>query len=539
LVLAACAAPPARPNVLVIITDDQGYGDLGVHGNPRLRTPNLDALARSAVALDRFFVMPVCSPTRACLLTGRYNYRTGVVDTFIGRSMMHPDETTLAEMLGAAGYRTAIFGKWHLGDNVPLRAIDQGFQEALVLKGGGIGQPSDPPGGDRYFDPTLLRNGVPVKTRGYVSDVLTDAAIRYVSEPRGAPFFVWLAFNAPHDPLEVPDAALAPYANAGLPDATARVYAMVSNIDENVGRLLRALDERGLARDTIVVFLTDNGPAHDRYNAGMRGRKGTVFDGGIRVPCYVRWPARLAAGRRVDRITAHIDLAPTILEACGVAPPAGTAFDGVSLLPLLEGRARDWPDRTLFFQWHRGDEPQPGRACAARSQRWKLVRQEPNAAPMLFDMESDPAESRDVAAAHPEVVASMNRAYEAWFRDVGATRGYAPPRIRVGDPRENPVVLTRQDWRGPRAGWGPKSVGFWEIEAATAGSYEILLRYGASATAVRLTVGATTAEQPVAPTDRACVVRLSLPAGPARLEPTIVVGGETLGVQYAEVRRLQ
>ena len=195
----------------MIITDDQGHGDLGVHGNPKIRTPHLDQLARQSVRLDQFHVMPVCAPTRACLMTGRYNYRTRVVDTFMGRAMMDPQEVTLAEMLGPAGYRTAIFGKWHLGDNYPLRAIDQGFQEALVLKGGGIGQPSDPPGGSSYFDPILQHNGRPVKKAGYCSDVFTDAAIDSSTANRARPFFVYLAFNCPHTPLEVPEAYLKPY----------------------------------------------------------------------------------------------------------------------------------------------------------------------------------------------------------------------------------------------------------------------------------------------------------------------------------------
>src|SRR5262249_3570635 len=261
----ASEAPPARrPNVLLVITDDQGHGDFGVTGNPVIKTPNLDRLARGSVWLTRFHVSPVCSPTRSSLLTGRYNYRTRVVDTFLGRSMMDPEEITLAERLAAAGYRTAIFGKWHLGDNYPLRPIDQGFQEALVLKGGGIGQPSDPPGGSSYFDPVLQHNGRQVKVPGYCSDVFTDAAIAFIAASQVRTFFVYLAFNCPHAPLEVPESYLRPYQEMHLandqfpapghplpapldPEATARVYGMVTNIDDNIGRLLARLDEIGLA----------------------------------------------------------------------------------------------------------------------------------------------------------------------------------------------------------------------------------------------------------------------------------------------------
>jgi arylsulfatase A-like enzyme len=531
LILLLGAPQDRRPSVLLIITDDQGYGDLGCHGNPQIHTPRLDAFARESVRLGRFHVQPVCSPTRACLLTGRYNYRTGAVDTFIGRSLMHPDETTIAEILAAAGWRTGIFGKWHLGDNAPLRAIDQGFQEALTLKGGGIGQPSDPPGGDHYQDPTLYRNGKPEKMKGYVTDLLTDAALAFMAANRGKPSCTYVAYNAPHTPLEVPPGSLERYRD--LPDTTARVYAMVTNIDANVGRLLDQADE-----NTIVIFMTDNGPQQARYNAGMRGLKGTVFDGGIRVPFYVRWPARLRPGAVVDRIAAHIDVTPTLLDACGVPKPSGVSFDGVSLLPLLEGRKVEWSDRTLFFQWHRGDEPRLGQACAARSDRWKLVRLQPDQKPLLFDMEKDPGEKEDVAASNPEVLARLNAAYEAWFKDVGATRGYAPPRIHLGSEREDPVVLTRQDFRGPRAGWGKNNLGHWEVEIVRAGTFDVKLIFSPPASKARLSISGVSREVDVpAGTTEVTLAGLELPAGPARLEPALVDGSATRGVDYVEVRR--
>jgi arylsulfatase A-like enzyme len=545
LLLGACSAPagesPAadRPNVLLILTDDQGYGDVGVHGNDRIRTPNLDALAARGARFSRFYVSPVCSPTRASLYTGRYNYRTGVVDTYLGRSLMHADEVTVAEILGAAGYRTALFGKWHLGDNYPLRAMDQGFRETLVLKGGGIGQPSDPPGGDTYFDPTLYRNGAPVKTRGYVTDVLTEAALRFLRDPDPSPFFACVAYNAPHTPLQVPESYVRPYLAQGLPPDTARVYGMVANIDENVGRLLAALEASGRARRTLVLFLSDNGPQQDRYNAGLRGRKGSVFEGGLRVPCFALWPERIRPGTRVERPAAHIDLTPTILEACGVPRPEETVFDGESLLAALEGREREAPERTIFAQWHRGDVPEKGRSCAAITSRWKLVRTEPHARPLLFDLRSDPAERYDLAERHPEEVERLWRAYEAWFADVRATRGYAPPRIRLGSPRENPTLLTRQDWRGPRAGWGADSLGHWEVEIDRAGTYEIRLLFRAAkgpATA-RISVAGAGAELPLDAGATRCSFRLDLPAGPARLEPHLAADGRTWGVEYAEVRR--
>jgi arylsulfatase A-like enzyme len=559
-------APARRPNVVVIITDDQGYGDLGFHGNPKIRTPNLDRLARQSVRLDDFHVMPVCAPTRACLMTGRYNYRTRVVDTFLGRAMMDPQEVTLAEMLADAGYRTAIFGKWHLGDNFPLRAMDQGFQESLVLKGGGIGQPSDPPGGSSYFDPVLQHNGRQVTRRGYCSDVFTDAAIDYIKADRPEPFLVYLAFNCPHAPLEVPDAYLKPYQEMHLandqfpgtgqplpgpldPDVTARIYGMVTNIDDNLGRLLATLDDRGLARDTIVVFLTDNGPQQVRYNAGMRNRKGSVYEGGIRVPCFIRWPGGLPADTRVDRLAAAVDLAPTLLEACGVAPPTGVAFDGRSLLPLLKGETPDWPNRTVFAQWHRGDVPERYRAFMARGERYKLVRPEQaqkSPRPLeetfeLYDLEADPFEQRNIAEANPDVVSRLRAAYDRWYDDVGGTRGYEPPRIALGAPEENPTVLTRQDWRGPQAGWTPNDVGHWEIAVARGGDFAVTLHFAprSEPATAHLAIRGLDVTRDVEANATECTFEtLALGPGPGRLEAWLAHDKATAGVLWVEVRRL-
>ncbi len=558
------ADPASRPNVLLIITDDQGHGDLGLHGNPVIRTPNLDQLARQSVRLKHFYVSPVCAPTRASLLTGRYNYRTGVVDTYLGRALMHADEVTLAEILADAGYRTGIFGKWHLGDNYPLRAMDQGFHESLVLKGGGIGQPSDPPGGESYFDPMLLSNGKWTKAKGYCSDVFTDAALRFIEQHRDRPFFCYLAFNAPHTPLQVPERYENMYRQASFaegfppagqpigkvdPQTTAKVYGMISNIDANLGRLFGKLDEWKLARQTIVVFLTDNGPQQPRYTSGLRGRKGSVYEGGIRVPCFIRWPERLSAGREIERIAAHIDLVPTLLDACQAAKPASGKLDGISLLPLVEGKNVDWPQRTLFFQWHRGDEPEAYRAFAARSERWKLVQAagvQPgkleNLRFELFDLHADPFEMNDLAEKKPQTVEQLRQQYEVWFRAV-STRGYAPPRIHLGTPNENPTLLTRQDWRGPQAGWGPKDLGHWEVQVEAEGMYEITLHLlDAVQGTAHFQLGAGKRAKPVASGEtRAVFDRLQLKPGPGRLEAWVEPSGKDarLGVRYVEVKRVE
>jgi arylsulfatase/arylsulfatase A len=445
-VLAAFTSAAERPNVLIVLTDDQGFGDLGFQGNPVLKTPNIDAFAKASVNMTQFHVSPVCSPTRSSMLTGRYNYRTGVVDTFIGRSMMHPDEVTLAEVLFDHYYHTGLFGKWHLGDCYPMRPQEQGFEEVLMHKGGGIAQPSDPPGGSTYIDPILFHNGQAKKFKGYVTDVLTDAAIDFMAKHKGQPFFTYVAYNCPHAPYQVTDADWKPYRGIDLgPDAFPKVgqpwagkkldqeeigkaYGMISNIDQNFGRLLAKVPD-----NTLVIFYTDNGVGGMRWNGGLRNRKGTVYDGGIRVPFFVQWKGHLQP-RTLDQPAAHIDIMPTVLEACGIPLPEKVKIDGRSLLQLWKGEKADWPARNLFFQWHRGDVPELGRAFAVRGPRYKLVQAagvnpgKYEAKQELFDMQNDPYEEHDLAAEKPDVVKDLRAGYESWFQDVRApatSRGHA------------------------------------------------------------------------------------------------------------------
>lgn len=537
----ACILPlVAAPNVLVIITDDQGYGDLAFHGNTAIHTPNLDQLARESVRCKSFYVSPVCAPTRASLLTGRYNYRTGVTDTYLGRAMMFTDEVTLAEMLAAAGYRTGIFGKWHLGDNYPMRPMDQGFQESLVHKGGGIAQPSDPPGGDSYFNPTLYRNGKAEKVNGFCSDVFTDAAIAFVQDRREQPFFAWLAYNAPHTPLQVPERDLGAYRSI-TNETTARVYAMVSNLDANVGRLLKQLPT-----NTLVVFLTDNGPQQPRYNAALRDRKGSVYEGGIRVPFFIRWPGRLQPGRQVEAVGAHIDLAPTLLEACRIPAPPKVSFDGVSLWPLLAGgQSATPPQRTLYFQWHRGDTPELHRAFAARGERFKLV-QALGAAEgwngkrnfQLFDLQNDPGETRDVSEDYAVIMKDLLAGYERWFGEMKASRGFAMPPIVVGSTHENPVLLTRQDWRGPKANWNANGLGHWEVEIERPGKYAIAALFPplkSHATLHGRFQDHEVQHHVPAGADKHDFKGVRLKHGPARLSAWLEADGGLAGVHYLHV----
>ncbi|MSQ95638.1 MAG: arylsulfatase [Gemmataceae bacterium] len=555
-----------KPNVIVIMTDDQGHGDLGCHGNPVIKTPNLDKLAKKSVRMRNFYVSPVCSPTRASLLTGRYNYRTGVVDTFVGRSMMHTDEVTLAELLRALGYHTGIFGKWHLGDNYPLRAMDQGFMEALVLKGGGIGQPSDPPGGESYFNPILQHNGKAVKKDGYCTDIFTDAAIDFISKNKDSPFFCYVAFNCPHGPLQVPKKyhdlyknkiKLGDFPKIGFPiegkvplDETEKIYGMITNIDDNVGRLLAKLDELGIADDTIVIFLTDNGPQQPRYNSGMRGRKGSVFEGGTRVPFFVCWPAGFKGDRDIDRIAAHIDVTPTLVEACGGMMPPNRAIDGKNLLPLWKSPKIDWPDRSLFFQWHRGDVPKEYRACAVRTQKWRLVQpdgvQENSKIDptkwMLFDIENDPFETKNLAAESPAVVKRLKGEYEGWFLQMSLERGFVGPWISIGSEKENPVILTRQDWRGPQAGWTPKSIGYWDLRVEKAGIFEItatLPTASAKGGVLHLRFPDRKYTKTVDANAKTTFIRgIDLPEGRNRFEIWIAEGESVRGMRFVEVRKI-
>jgi len=540
----AGTATQRPPNILLIITDDQGYGDLGCHGNPILKTPHLDRLHEESVRFTRFHTCPVCSPTRACLMTGRYNYRTGVVDTYAGRSMMDPEEKTIAALLKNAGYTTGIFGKWHLGDTWPLRPIDRGFDESLVHRGGGIAQPSDPEffvRQDTYFNPMLQHNGRQERYPGYCSDIFATAALAFMETHRERPFFTYLAFNAPHTPLQVPEEDVAPYNLPGLNEETARVYGMITNTDYHIGRVLKGLSDMGLERDTIVLFITDNGAqqlaGNDRYTAGLRGWKGSVYDGGIRVPCFIRWPNGFSGGRDIDRIAAAIDITPTLLSLCAVSLNEGPAFDGVTLAPLLRESpaALPWPDRTLFFQWHRGNMPEAFKNSAVRKQRWKLVN-----GTELYDMSGDPAEERDVAPLHPEIVKELRDAYLNWFQDVGSTRGYGPVRIHLGSEQENPVVLTRQDARDA-ANWTSKQAGgFWEIRVEETSEYDVTVLFDAPVeTAILfLKLGEKEIQQAVAPGESNAVLKhLHWNAGDYRLECGIVSGDLKTSPQFIQVFR--
>lgn len=487
-----------KPNIVLIMTDDQGYGDFGCMGNPIIETPHLDKMSERSVSWEEFYVSPVCSPTRASLMTGRYNPRTMVVDTWLGRSMMHPDETTLAEVLNEAGYATGIFGKWHLGDNYPMRPGDQGFEESLIHRGGGIGQPADPrDGGRRYTNPVLLQNDYEVVMDGYCTDVFFNEAGKFMDKANDneRPFFAYISLNAPHSPYhDVPEALYQHYKAKDMlsiaigdykepqkeADRLARIAAMITNIDENVGRLFEKLKADGTYENTIVIFLTDNGPNTRRYVRQLRGKKSELHEGGIRTPLWIEWPAKLKPASVEKRVAAHIDLMPTLLEACGVKQ-RGLEMDGHSLLKQLKKPTANYKDRPLVIQYHRGDRLVKYHSCMVREGEWKLVhasgtqRRGFQGEPKweLYNLGNDQGESNDLIAQEPDVAARLLEVYENWFADVTATRANTtiPTPIIVDRKHENPCVLTWQDWFD--GAWSAQRPGKWRLNFAHSGRMDV------------------------------------------------------------------
>ncbi len=482
-------AQTERPNVVLVMTDDQGYGDLGRHGNPVLRTPNLDALHDQSLRLTNYHVSPTCAPTRSALLTGRYTNLAGPWHTIQGRSILHHNEVTLADCFRAGGYQTGIFGKWHLGDNFPCRPQDRGFDETLIHGGGGIWQTPDHFGND-YFDDTYLHNGKQEQYKGFCTDVFFEGARKFVDDSarRKKPFFCYLPTNAPHGPMWSPERNEARYRNVkGLREPG--FYGMIENIDENVGQFRKYLAGAGLEENTIFIFTTDNGTAAgaEVHNAGMRGTKGSPYEGGHRVPFFLHWPkGGYNTGRSVDRLTAHIDVLPTLLAMTGVKRRSGPALHGRSLVPLVQNRK--WAGRTIVTDSQREENLMKWRQAAVMTDEWRLVSpgagggDEPEKLE-LFDMKADPGQRVDVAAKHPEVVKRLKADYEQWWKMV-SVRGNEYARIVLGDPAENPAKLTAHDWHGEGAlkTWnqkaileGPEANGFWAVEVKK-GRYVVELR---------------------------------------------------------------
>ncbi len=413
-----------RPNIVLVMTDDQGYGELACHGNPIIKTPNIDRLYRESVRFTDFQVSPTCSPTRASLMTGRHEFRSGVTHTINERERLSLKATTIAQVLKAAGYATGIFGKWHLGDEDAYQPNRRGFDEVFIHGAGGIGQTypgscGDAPG-NTYFSPAILHNGTFVKTDGFCTDVFFAQATKWIEgqSKKDAPFFAYIVPNAPHGPYVCPDSYKKPYLDAGLADQDAAYYGMITNIDENVGRLMKNLTQWSLDQRTLVLFMTDNGHARGNlYNAGMRGSKGGPYQGGTRVPAFFRWTGTLPTGVDIDKLAAHIDLFATFAELAGAKIPGTVKLDGRSLVPLLRDPNSDWPDRYIFVhqgRWDKGMAAQSKyRNCAVRNRRFRLVNNKE-----LYDIRSDPGEKTNVIAQHTDVVEKMRKVYDQWWDEV-------------------------------------------------------------------------------------------------------------------------
>jgi arylsulfatase len=422
--LAAESPAPLRPNIVLVMTDDQGYGDLGCTGNPIIKTPHIDSFARESVRFTDFHVSPTCAPTRCALMTGRHEFRSGVTHTIFERERMSLKTMTIAQVLKSAGYTTGIFGKWHLGDEEAYQPNRRGFDEVYIHGGGGIGQTfpgscGDAPG-NTYFNPTIRHDGSFEKTKGYCTDLFFAQALKWMDVRRKdkPPFFAYITPNAPHAPLQCPE-EYAKRHRAEVGTNAAAFYGMIENIDDNFGRLLAKLDEWGIARDTLVIFMTDNGGTAGVkvFNAGMHGAKASPYEGGTRVPAFWRWPVKFKGGRDCPALTAHVDIFPTLAQIAGAKLPATPKLDGRSLLPLLNDPQADWPDRFLFThvgRWEKGQaEAAKFSKCAARNARFKLVNDTE-----LYDLKTDPGEQQNVLAGHPEVAKELRSAYNEWWSEI-------------------------------------------------------------------------------------------------------------------------
>jgi arylsulfatase len=437
----AMSAEPARPNIILIMPDDIGYGDFSCNGNPIIHTPSIDALSRESVRFTDFHVSPTCAPTRAALMTGRHEFKNGVTHTINERERLTLKATTLAQVLKSAGYATGIFGKWHLGDEPDHWPDKRGFDEMFIHGAGGIGQTypgscGDAPG-NRYFDPAILHNGKFERTHGYCTDVFFRQAESWIESARNKqPFFAYITPNAAHAPLDVPDEYFNRH-KGQVPDPVARFYGMIENIDENVGRMLKRLDDWGLAANTLVIFMTDNGGTAGCavFNAGMRGRKNTPYQGGTRVPAFWRWPAGFKGNVDCVALTAHIDILPTLAQIAGakLTDDVKHQVEGRSLLPLLKNPQADWPDRTFVThigRWEKGQVANSKYAgCSIRDSRFTLVNNSE-----LYDLHQDPGEQHNVIVHRPDEVKKLRAAYDAWWRDV---QPHLENETAVG-PKENP-----------------------------------------------------------------------------------------------------
>ena len=484
-----------KPNIIIIITDDQGYGDIGFNNNSQILTSNLDLLASQSIRFNNFYVSPVCAPTRSSLLTGRYSLRTGVTDTYNGGAMMSTDELTLSEILRENNYNTGIFGKWHLGDSYPFRPTDQGFNESLIHLSGGIGQVGDftnyYAGNRSYFDPILWHNNEQKKYDGYCSDIFTDEALKFIESNKSNQFFCYLSFNAPHTPLQLPEKYYDLYkdldpsliyedeiikmSKKDINDAK-KIYGMITNIDHNVGKLIKKLKELKIDKNTILIFMTDNGAQQKRYASNLRGLKGKVYEGGIKVPFYLKFPKIHGNnGKDINSLSAHIDVLPSLLNLCDIEIPKEKKIDGKNFLnnPLKE--------RSFFSYWTR-KSPELYQNMSLNKGKYKLVGNTNYDSPIedfeLFDIDRDPYEIENLIENKKELANEMKIEMDNIYNELINSKNIKnKPRIIIGSEFENPTYLNRNDASGQRGIWAQNEIfGFWRIKALS-GKYNFRFKF--------------------------------------------------------------
>ena len=472
-----------KPNVVFVLTDDQGYGDLACTGNPWIHTPNIDRFHKECVRFTDYHVSPLCTPTRGALMSGHRPIRNGAWATCWGRSILRKTEVTTANTFGSSGYRTGMFGKWHLGDNYPYRPQDRGFEKVVAHKGGGVGNTPDF-WGNNYFDDTYFHNSQPVAHEGYCTDIWFEEGMKFIEEHKNQPFFCYIATNAPHGPYLVADKYADPYrTNPDIPQP--EFYGMITNIDENFGRLRKHLRELGLEENTILIFMTDNGSSggwSEReprgYNAGMRGRKGSYYDGGHRVPFFIRWPAGgIQGGRDVAEMALHVDILPTFIDICGLTQPDGVIFDGRSLGPLLRGEIEQFEDdRHAIVQIRQSTEPPKQWTNCVATRDWRLIHGKE-----LYRIKEDPGQENDIAEQHADVVERLRSLHDHWWEEIEPTLGNICA-ISLGNDSENPTCLNSMDvlgdvvWHHRDVIAAKRSTGKWHVDVERPGTYRFSMR---------------------------------------------------------------
>ncbi|MCJ8164280.1 arylsulfatase [Pontibacter sp. E15-1] len=492
---ASGSKPKEKPNVILILVDDQGYGDIAALGNPIIKTPNMDALHAKSARFTDYHVNPTCAPSRAALLTGHNANRAGVWHTVNGRSLLLEREVTMAQIFKENGYATGIFGKWHLGDNYPSRPQDKGFEEVLTHGGGGMEQTMDYWDND-YFDDIYVHNGKLEQYKGYCTDIWFEEAMKYIDTQKDKPFFCYLPTNAAHSPYFVENKYLEPYQkyedDGTIPMAA--FYGMIANVDENIGKLMNYLKSTGKLDNTIIIFTTDNGTAqgasveghrldgfvNQGFNDGMRGIKASKYEGGHRVPLFIHWQnGDIKVGQDIDELTAHYDVLPTLVELCNLKVKPETKFDGQSLVPLIKGDDSGFKDRIVITNSQRTEVPEPWRRTSLMQDKWRLVDGEE-----LYNLKSDPEQRNNIAAQHPAKVAEFKAYYDKWWKEISPSYK-DQPYIYVGHKGENPARLYCHDWHtdAEASPWHQRHIregyidnGYWLIKVAEAGKYKVRLR---------------------------------------------------------------